>query len=93
MPIVADNIDTLIRNVKLRQGVPLEFAQQLDVLKQASQDVKKISSPISPSPTSGSSSSPMWRASNGDGSSTRPAHGTTTISACVARSRSLARSS
>jgi hypothetical protein len=38
MPIVADNIDTLIVNVKLRQGFPLELAHQLDMLKEASQD-------------------------------------------------------
>jgi hypothetical protein len=41
MPIVADNIDTLILNVKLRQDFPLEFAQQLDVLKEASQDAEE----------------------------------------------------
>ena len=40
MPIVADNIDTLILNVKLRQDFPLELAQQLDVLKEASQDAE-----------------------------------------------------
>jgi len=38
MPIVADNIETLILNVKLRQDFPLELAQQLDVLKEASQE-------------------------------------------------------
>ena len=41
MPIVADNIDTLILNVKLRQDFPLELAQQLDVLKEASQDAEE----------------------------------------------------
>jgi hypothetical protein len=40
MPIVADNIDTLILNVKLRQDIPLELAQQLDVLKEASQEAE-----------------------------------------------------
>jgi hypothetical protein len=37
LAIVADNIDTLILNVKLRHDFPLELAQQLDVLKEASQ--------------------------------------------------------
>jgi hypothetical protein len=32
MPIVADNIDTLKLNVKLRQDFPPELAQKLDVL-------------------------------------------------------------
>src|SRR4029079_4407088 len=41
MPIVADNIDTLILNVKLRQDFPLELAQQLDVLKEASQEAEE----------------------------------------------------
>ena len=41
MPIVADNIDTLILNVKLRQDFPLELAQQLDVLKEASQGAEE----------------------------------------------------
>jgi hypothetical protein len=41
MPIVADNIDTLILNVKLRQDFPLELAQQLDILKEASQDAEE----------------------------------------------------
>jgi hypothetical protein len=41
MPIVADNIDTLILNVKLRQDFPLELAQQLDVLKESSQDAEE----------------------------------------------------
>jgi hypothetical protein len=41
MPIVADNIDTLILNVKLRQDFPLDLAQQLDVLKEASQDAEE----------------------------------------------------
>ena len=41
MPIVADNIDTLILNVKLRQDFPVELAQQLDVLKEASQDAEE----------------------------------------------------
>jgi hypothetical protein len=41
MPIVADNIDTLILNVKLRQDFPLELAQQLDLLKEASQDAEE----------------------------------------------------
>jgi hypothetical protein len=41
MPIVADNIDTLILNVKLRQDFPLEMAQQLDILKEASQDTEE----------------------------------------------------
>jgi hypothetical protein len=41
MPIVADNIDTLILNVKLRGAFPLELAQQLDVLKEASQDAEE----------------------------------------------------
>jgi hypothetical protein len=41
MPIVADNIDTLILSVKLRQDIPLELAQQLDVLKEASQDAEE----------------------------------------------------
>jgi hypothetical protein len=41
MPIVADNIDTLILNVKLRQEFPLDLAQQLDVLKEASQDAEE----------------------------------------------------
>src|SRR5262245_42497857 len=41
MPIVADNIDMLILNVKLRQDFPLELAQQLDVLKEASQDAEE----------------------------------------------------
>jgi hypothetical protein len=39
--IVADNIDTLILNVKLRQDFPLDLAQQLDVLKEASQDAEE----------------------------------------------------
>jgi hypothetical protein len=39
--IVADNIDTLILNVKVRQDFPLELAQQLDVLKEASQDAEE----------------------------------------------------
>jgi hypothetical protein len=39
--IVADNIDTLILNVKRRQDFPLELAQQLDVLKEASQDAEE----------------------------------------------------
>ena len=39
--VVADNIDTLILNVKLRQDFPLELAQQLDVLKEASQDAEE----------------------------------------------------
>ena len=41
MAIVADNIDTLILNVKLRQDFPLELAQQLDALKEASQDAEE----------------------------------------------------
>jgi hypothetical protein len=41
MPIVADNIDTLILNVKLRQDFPLEVAQLLDVLKEARQDAEE----------------------------------------------------
>jgi hypothetical protein len=41
MPIVADNIDTLILNVKVRQDFPVELAQQLDVLKEASQDAEE----------------------------------------------------
>ena len=41
MPIVADNIDTLILNVKLRQDFPLELAQQLEVLKEASQEAEE----------------------------------------------------
>jgi hypothetical protein len=41
MPIVADNIDTLILNVKLRQDFPVELAQQLDVLKEASKDAEE----------------------------------------------------
>jgi hypothetical protein len=41
VPIVADNIDTLNLNVKLRQDFPLELAQQLDVLKVASQDAEE----------------------------------------------------
>jgi hypothetical protein len=41
MPIVADNIDTLILNVKLRQDFPLELAQQLDLLKDASHDAEE----------------------------------------------------
>jgi hypothetical protein len=41
MPIVADNIDTLILNVKLRQDFPLELAQRLEVLKEASQDAEE----------------------------------------------------
>jgi hypothetical protein len=41
MPIVPDNIDTLILNAKLRQDSPLEVAQQLEVLKEASQDTEK----------------------------------------------------
>jgi hypothetical protein len=41
MPIVADNIDTLILNVKLRQDFPLELAQQLDVLKETSQEAEE----------------------------------------------------
>jgi hypothetical protein len=39
--IVADNIDTLILNVKLRQEFPLELAQRLDVLKEASQEAEE----------------------------------------------------
>jgi hypothetical protein len=31
MAIVADNIDTLILNVKLRQDFPLDLAQQLEL--------------------------------------------------------------
>jgi hypothetical protein len=38
---VADSIDTLILNVKLRQDFPLELAQQLDVLKEASQGAEE----------------------------------------------------
>jgi hypothetical protein len=38
--LVADNIDTLILNVKLRQDLPLELAQQLDILKEASRDAE-----------------------------------------------------
>jgi hypothetical protein len=41
MPVVADNIDTLVLNVKLRQDFPLELAQQLDVLKEAGQDAEE----------------------------------------------------
>ena len=41
MPIVADNIDTLILNVKLRQDFPLELAQQLEVLKEACEDAEE----------------------------------------------------
>jgi hypothetical protein len=41
MPIVADNIDTLILNVKLRHDFPLELAQQLDFLKEASQEAEE----------------------------------------------------
>jgi hypothetical protein len=41
LPIVADNIDTLILNVTLRQDFPLELAQQLDTLKEASQDAEE----------------------------------------------------
>ena len=41
MPIVADNIDTLILNVKLRQDFPLELAQHLDILKEASQEAEE----------------------------------------------------
>jgi hypothetical protein len=41
LALVADNIDTLILNVKLRQDFPLELAQQLDVLKEASQDAEE----------------------------------------------------
>jgi len=39
--IVADNIGTLILNFKLRQDVPPELAQQLDVLKEASQEAEE----------------------------------------------------
>src|SRR6516165_3842332 len=39
--IVVDNIDTLILNVKLRQDSPLELAQQLEVLKEASQEAEE----------------------------------------------------
>jgi hypothetical protein len=39
--IVADNIDTLILNAKLRQDFPLELARQLEVLKEASQDAEE----------------------------------------------------
>jgi hypothetical protein len=41
MPIVADNIDTLILNIKLRQDFPLDLAQQLAVLKEASQEAEE----------------------------------------------------
>jgi hypothetical protein len=41
MPIVADNIDILILKVKLRKDFPLELAQQLDVLKEASQEIEE----------------------------------------------------
>jgi hypothetical protein len=41
MPIVADNIDTLILNVKLRQDFPRELAQQLDVHKEASEEAEE----------------------------------------------------
>jgi hypothetical protein len=41
MPIVADNIDTLILNVKLRQDSPVGLAQRLGVLQEASHDVEE----------------------------------------------------
>jgi len=39
---VADNIDTLILNVKLRQDVPLELAQQLLIPVQRAKDGSRI---------------------------------------------------
>jgi hypothetical protein len=41
MPIVADHIDTLILNVKLRQEFPWDLARQLDALKEASQETEE----------------------------------------------------
>ena len=59
MPIVADNIDTLILNVKLRQDFPIELAQQLDVLRRRARTQKKTLSLTSL--VSGSSSSRFRR--------------------------------
>jgi hypothetical protein len=39
--LVADNIDTLILNVKLRQDYSLDLAQQLEMFREASQEAEE----------------------------------------------------